>query len=76
MLRLMLIAGILCAALPAFAQSFTAEQRAACKDDYDAYCKGCRAVAACWPASASTKTGFRFLARKSSTRKRNEHVSR
>ena len=40
MLRLMLIPGILCAALPAFAQSFTAEQRAACKGDYDAYCKG------------------------------------
>jgi len=40
MLRLILLAGALCAAAPAFAQSFTAEQRAACKGDYDAHCKG------------------------------------
>ena len=25
---------------PALAQDFTAEQRAACKDDYDKFCKG------------------------------------
>ncbi len=42
MLRSTLIFAILTAASlnPAFAQDFTAEQRAACKDDYETFCKG------------------------------------
>jgi hypothetical protein len=47
MLRSTLIFAVLTAAwlTPAFAQDFTAEQRAACKGDYDAFCKGGRVLA-------------------------------
>jgi cysteine rich repeat protein len=42
MMRTLLSAGmlILASLSPAVCQDFTAEQRAACKGDYDKYCKG------------------------------------
>jgi hypothetical protein len=42
MLRSTLVFAILAAAslTPALAQDFTAEQRAACKGDYETFCKG------------------------------------
>jgi hypothetical protein len=40
MLRAILTAIILCLAVPAVAQDMTAEQRAACRGDYDKFCKG------------------------------------
>jgi hypothetical protein len=40
MLRRALIAIILFIATPAIAQDMTPEQRAACKGDYDKFCKG------------------------------------
>ena len=40
MLRTMLIAVALCLSVPALAQNMTAEQRDACKADYDKFCKG------------------------------------
>lgn len=40
MLRTILIGLSLCFSIPAFAQDFTAEQRAACKVDYDKFCNG------------------------------------
>lgn len=41
MTRIVLAAALVFASLtPALAQDFTAEQRAACKSDYDKYCKG------------------------------------
>jgi len=40
MLRMILIAIPLCISMPALAQNMTAEQRAACKADYDKFCKG------------------------------------
>lgn len=42
MLRSTLIFAVLTGALltPALAQDFTAEQRAACKGDYETFCKG------------------------------------
>ncbi len=40
MLRISLTAICLFLSVPALAQNMTAEQRAACKDDYDKYCKG------------------------------------
>jgi hypothetical protein len=39
MLRAILIAGLLCASQAAFSQELTAEQRSACKGDYEKYCK-------------------------------------
>ena len=40
MLRKTLVAIILFISTPAIAQDMTAEQRAACKGDYDKFCKG------------------------------------
>jgi hypothetical protein len=40
MLKAVLLAVIVCAAIPAFAQDMTAEQRTACMGDYERYCKG------------------------------------
>lgn len=40
MLRISLCAVALCLAAPASGQDMTAEQRAACKGDYDKFCKG------------------------------------
>lgn len=40
MLRTTLIAIVLCIAVPALAQDMNAEQRAACKADYDKFCSG------------------------------------
>ena len=40
MQRTILIAALLCASEAAFAQELTAEQRSACKGDYEKYCKG------------------------------------
>jgi hypothetical protein len=40
MLRAILAALIVSAALPAFAQDMTSEQRSACMGDYEKYCKG------------------------------------
>lgn len=40
MLRTILIAIALCFSMPALAQNMTAEQREACKADYDKFCKG------------------------------------
>jgi len=42
MMRTILFAGMLILSFlsPAVCQDFTAEQRAACKGDYDKYCKG------------------------------------
>ncbi|HEX3884793.1 MAG TPA: hypothetical protein VHW66_19220 [Stellaceae bacterium] len=40
MLRVTMIAIALCLALPALAQTMTAEQKAACQGDYDKFCKG------------------------------------
>jgi len=40
MLRIVLIATVLCASETAFAQELTAEQRSACKGDYEKFCKG------------------------------------
>jgi hypothetical protein len=40
MLRTILIAIALLLAVPALAQDMTAEQRAACKADYDKFCHG------------------------------------
>jgi hypothetical protein len=39
MLRVILIAAILGAPVPAFAQELTAEQRSACMGDYEKFCK-------------------------------------
>jgi hypothetical protein len=40
MLRIITIAIVLGISLPALAQDMTAEQRTACKPDYDKFCKG------------------------------------
>jgi hypothetical protein len=40
MQRTILIAALLCASEAAVAQELTAEQRSACKGDYEKYCKG------------------------------------
>jgi hypothetical protein len=40
MRRAVLIAALLCASEAAFSQELTAEQRSACKGDYQKYCKG------------------------------------
>jgi hypothetical protein len=40
MQRTILIAALLCASEAAVAQELTAEQRTACKGDYEKYCKG------------------------------------
>jgi hypothetical protein len=40
MLRIVLIATLLCASQAAFAQELTAEQRSACMGDYEKFCKG------------------------------------
>ena len=40
MIRITLIAAVLCASASAFAQELTAEQRNACMGDYEKYCKG------------------------------------
>jgi hypothetical protein len=40
MRRMILIAIALCISAPALAQDMTAEQRAACKADYDKFCRG------------------------------------
>jgi hypothetical protein len=40
MQRIILIAALLCACGAAVAQELTAEQRSACKGDYEKYCKG------------------------------------
>jgi cysteine rich repeat protein len=42
MLRLILIAVLLCACKTVLAQELTAEQRSACTGDYQKYCKGTR----------------------------------
>ena len=39
MIRITLIAAILCTSASAFAQELTAEQRSACMGDYERYCK-------------------------------------
>jgi hypothetical protein len=40
MLRVIMIAALLCASEAAFAQELTAEQRTACMGDYHKFCKG------------------------------------
>jgi hypothetical protein len=40
MLRLTVLATFVVLSTPALAQDFTAEQRAACRGDYDKFCKG------------------------------------
>jgi hypothetical protein len=40
MIRITLIAALLCTSVSAFAQELTAEQRNACMGDYEKYCKG------------------------------------
>ena len=40
MLRAIVIGIAVCIAVPALAQDMTAEQRAACGDDYQKFCKG------------------------------------
>ncbi len=40
MLRVMMIAALLCISGAAFAQELTAEQRSACMGDYQKFCKG------------------------------------
>ena len=40
MRKLIFAATLLLLATPAIAQDFTAEQRAACKTDYETFCKG------------------------------------
>jgi hypothetical protein len=40
MIRITLIAAVLCTSVSAFAQELTAEQRNACMGDYEKYCKG------------------------------------
>ena len=40
MLRVIMIAVLLCASEAAFSQELTAEQRSACMGDYETYCKG------------------------------------
>jgi hypothetical protein len=40
MLRIILVALVVSFSLPAFAQDMTAEQRSACKADYDRFCHG------------------------------------
>ena len=40
MLRVFLIAALLCASEAAFSQELTAEQRSACMGDYEKFCKG------------------------------------
>jgi hypothetical protein len=40
MLRVVLIATLLCASEAAFSQELTAEQRSACMGDYEKFCKG------------------------------------
>jgi hypothetical protein len=39
MIRITLIAAVLCTSASAFAQELTAEQRDACMGDYEKYCK-------------------------------------
>jgi hypothetical protein len=40
MRRIILVAALLCASQTAFSQELTAEQRSACKGDFQKYCKG------------------------------------
>jgi hypothetical protein len=40
MIRIALIAVLLCTSASAFAQELSAEQRSACMGDYEKYCKG------------------------------------
>ena len=40
MLRVILVAALLCASGTAFSQELTAEQRSACMGDYEKFCKG------------------------------------
>jgi hypothetical protein len=40
MIRIIVIAAILCTSASAFAQELTAEQRNVCMGDYEKYCKG------------------------------------
>jgi hypothetical protein len=40
MLRVILVATLLCASGNAFSQELTAEQRSACMGDYEKFCKG------------------------------------
>ena len=40
MIRITLIAAVLCTSASAFAQELTAAQRDACMGDYEKYCKG------------------------------------
>ena len=40
MLRILVIASLLCISAGAFAQELTAEQRNACMGDYEKFCKG------------------------------------
>jgi hypothetical protein len=40
MIRITLIAAVLCTSASALAQELTAEQRNACMGDYEKYCKG------------------------------------
>lgn len=40
MLRIILVAIAVCISVSALAQDMTAEQRAACKPDYDKFCSG------------------------------------
>ena len=40
MIRITLIAAVLCTSVSAFAQELTAVQRDACMGDYEKYCKG------------------------------------
>jgi hypothetical protein len=40
MQRVILVAALLCASQAAFSQELTAEQRSACKGDYEKFCSG------------------------------------
>jgi hypothetical protein len=40
MLRVILVATLLCASRTAFSRELTAEQRSACMGDYEKFCKG------------------------------------
>jgi hypothetical protein len=40
MLRVILVAALVCASEAAFSQELTAEQRSACMGDYEKFCKG------------------------------------
>ena len=61
MLRASLIAAVLCTSVSAFAQELTAEQRSACMDDYEKYCKGTvpggGRIIACLARSSDKLTG-------------------